>query len=303
MMTREKDREVPLEAVLSIACPVTHRVIRPHMNVAVFAGAMVDARQVTAVRTTVDDLRILWIGGQEAAFAAGRIIDAVALKPIETGQGPLVPMVSVGAVVVPTHAATIRAAVETAGGALDYARRNGPGHFAVHSPDYDTVATRMTDMRIADDLVYAINERRLVVDAFARWRITDVVLFRQAVQNEINALSRLDSILKASLREVLGTVTSADVLSPERTVLMARIRDASRTSATALGVEIIDVRIRRADLPEQNLNATFARMNAEREREASGGGRDGFKMVFADDEITAMDLLTTPRERPPSEDD
>ena len=99
----------------------------------------------------------------EAAFAAGRIIDAVALKPIETGQGPLVPMVSVGAVVVPNHAATVRAAIETANGALDYARRNGPGHFAVHSPDYDTVATRMTDMRIADDLIYAINERRLVV--------------------------------------------------------------------------------------------------------------------------------------------
>ncbi len=99
----------------------------------------------------------------EAAFAAGRIIDAVSLKPIETGQGPLVPMVSVGAVIVPTHAATVRTAVETAGAALDYARRNGPGHFAVHSPDYDTVATRMTDMRIADDLIFAINERRLVV--------------------------------------------------------------------------------------------------------------------------------------------
>ncbi len=99
----------------------------------------------------------------EASFAAGRIIDAVSLKPIETGQGPLVPMVSVGAVIVPTHAATVRAAVETAGGALDYARRNGPGHFAIHSPEYDTVATRMTDMRIADDLIFAINERRLVV--------------------------------------------------------------------------------------------------------------------------------------------
>jgi diguanylate cyclase (GGDEF)-like protein len=99
----------------------------------------------------------------EAAFAAGRIIDAVSLKPIETGQGPLVPMVSVGAVIVPTHAATVRAAVDTANGALDYARRNGPGHFAVHSPEYGTVATRMTDMRIADDLIFAINERRLAI--------------------------------------------------------------------------------------------------------------------------------------------
>jgi membrane protease subunit HflC len=113
------------------------------------------------------------------------------------------------------------------------------------------------------------DERRLVVDAFARWRITDVVEFRQAVQTEASALPRLERILNASLREVLGSVPSADVLSPERTVLMIRIRNSARAQATNLGVEIIDVRIRRADLPEQNLNATFARMNAEREREAA----------------------------------
>jgi len=116
--------------------------------------------------------------------------------------------------------------------------------------------------------VTPLDERRLVVDAFARWRITDVVQFRQAAQTEAAALPRLQRILNSSLRQVLGSVPSKDVLSPERTVLMTRIRDTARIQATALGVEVVDVRIRRADLPEQNLTATFNRMNAEREREA-----------------------------------
>jgi len=128
---------------------------------------------------------------------------------------------------------------------------------------------RILPLETGDLEVTPRDERRLLVDAFARWRITDVVLFRQAVQTEVAALSRLKSILTASLREVLGSVTSKDIVSPERTLLMIRIRDSARAQATGLGVEIIDVRIRRADLPEQNLNATFARMNAEREREAA----------------------------------
>ncbi|MEO1459286.1 MAG: protease modulator HflC, partial [Pseudomonadota bacterium] len=113
------------------------------------------------------------------------------------------------------------------------------------------------------------DERRLVVDAFARWRIDDVVRFRQAVQNERAARLRLGQILNDAMRQVLGSVNQADVLSPERTVLMQRIRDVARRAALALGVEVVDVRIRAADLPEQNLNATFDRMKAEREREAA----------------------------------
>jgi membrane protease subunit HflC len=139
------------------------------------------------------------------------------------------------------------------------------------------------------------DERRLVVDAFARWRITDVVEFRQAVQSEAAALPRLERILNASLREVLGSVESADVLSPERTVLMIRIRDSARAQATNLGIEIIDVRIRRADLPEQNLNATFARMNAEREREAAderARGKERAQEVRATADREAVELVS-----------
>ena len=139
------------------------------------------------------------------------------------------------------------------------------------------------------------DERRLVVDAFARWRISDVVLFRQAAQTEFNAAQRLTSILNAGLREVLGSVRSADVLSPERTVLMARIRDSVREQALKLGVEMIDVRIRRADLPEQNLNATFQRMNAEREREAAderARGKERAQEVTATADREAVELVS-----------
>ncbi|MEM8699123.1 MAG: protease modulator HflC [Pseudomonadota bacterium] len=139
------------------------------------------------------------------------------------------------------------------------------------------------------------DERRLVVDAFARWRISDVKLFRQAVQTEFGALQRLEGILNTSLREVLGSVTSADVLSPERTVLMSRIRDVAKGQASSFGVDVIDVRIRRADLPEQNLNATFARMNAEREREAAderARGKERAQEVRATADREAVELVS-----------
>jgi len=139
------------------------------------------------------------------------------------------------------------------------------------------------------------DQRRLVVDAFARWRITDVVLFRQRVQTKEAALSRLVTILETSLRGVLGVVNSADVLSPERTVLMQRIRDTARAEAETLGVEVVDVRIRRADLPEQNLNATFARMNAEREREAAderARGKERAQEVRATADREAVELVS-----------
>ena len=115
------------------------------------------------------------------------------------------------------------------------------------------------------------DDRRLVVDAFARWRITDATQFRRAVgaSGITGARQRLERILNAQLREVLGGVDSGAILSADRVALMNQIRDKARFEARALGIEIIDVRIKRADLPEQNLAATFERMRAEREREAA----------------------------------
>ncbi len=115
------------------------------------------------------------------------------------------------------------------------------------------------------------DDRRLVVDAFARWRIADPVQFRRAVGagGIETARPRLERILNAELREVLGGVDSGAVLSADRVALMIQIARQARAQASALGVEIVDVKIKRADLPEQNLAATFERMRAEREREAA----------------------------------
>ncbi len=139
------------------------------------------------------------------------------------------------------------------------------------------------------------DNRRLIVDAFARWRITDAVRFRQAAQTEAGALPRLERILNASLRGVLGSVTSDEIISPERVAMMTRIRDQARVEARALGVEIVDVRIRRADLPEQNLNATFARMEAERQREAAdlrARGKERAQEVRATADREAVELVS-----------
>ncbi|MFZ3582276.1 protease modulator HflC [Loktanella sp. DJP18] len=115
------------------------------------------------------------------------------------------------------------------------------------------------------------DDRRLIVDAFARYRISDVEQFRRAVGagGEELAAQRLDGILRTVTRNVLGTVSSNDILSVDRAALMLRIRNDAIRQAASLGLEVIDVRLKRTDLPSENLNATYERMMAEREREAA----------------------------------
>ncbi len=145
-----------------------------------------------------------------------------------------------------------------------------------------------------------LDDRRLVVDAFMRWRIVDVVRFREAVGIEgvRAAQGRLERILNASIREVLGSVPSGAVLSEDRTGLMNRIRDLARREAATLGVQVIDVRLTRTDLPEQNLAATFARMRAEREREAAdeiARGNEAAQRVRALADRTVVELVSSAR--------
>jgi membrane protease subunit HflC len=145
--------------------------------------------------------------------------------------------------------------------------------------------------------VTPLDDRRLVVDTFARWRIQDPVKFRQAVSTGgvEAARLRLERILSGAVREVLGSVSSNAVLSADRVALMNRIRDAARASALTLGVEVIDVRIKRADLPEQNLSATFNRMKAEREREAAderARGKEAAQKVRANADRQAVELVS-----------
>ncbi|MDG1338891.1 MAG: protease modulator HflC [Paracoccaceae bacterium] len=145
--------------------------------------------------------------------------------------------------------------------------------------------------------VTPLDDRRLVVDAFARYRITDVRQFRQAVGTggEEAAARRLDSILRAETREVLGSVSSNDILSTDRAALMLRIRNGAIAEANALGVTIIDVRLKRTDLPPENLNATFERMKAEREREAQdeiARGNEAAQRVRAQADRTVVELVS-----------
>lgn len=144
------------------------------------------------------------------------------------------------------------------------------------------------------------DDRRLVVDAFARWRITDLVEFREAVGpgGEDQARTRLDRIVNAAIREVLGSVPSGRVLSEDRTTLMNQIRDQARREAANMGVEVIDVRLTRTDLPDQNLEATFARMRAERQREAAdeiARGNEAAQRVRASADRTVVELTSEAR--------
>jgi membrane protease subunit HflC len=142
-----------------------------------------------------------------------------------------------------------------------------------------------------------LDDRRLMVDAFARYRIVDVNQFRQAVGvgGIPVAENRLDSILKAQIRQILGSVSSNDILSEDRAALMLRIRNGAIEDSAALGVEIIDVRLKRTDLPDNNLAATFARMRAEREREAAdeiARGNEAAQEVRASADRTQLEIVS-----------
>ena len=143
------------------------------------------------------------------------------------------------------------------------------------------------------------DERRLVVDAFARYRISDVVKFRQAVGiGGIRAAEdRLSSILTTQIRAVLGSegVTSNTILSSDRAGLMVRIRSQAQARATNLGLAVVDVRLKQTNLPNQNLDATFARMRAEREREAAdeiARGGEAAQRVRAQADRTVVELVS-----------
>lgn len=147
-----------------------------------------------------------------------------------------------------------------------------------------------------------LDDRRLVVDAFARWRITNLVQFREAVgtSGESGAKTRLDNILTAAIRQVLGSVPSTAVLSDDRTALMNQIRDLSRKEAAALGIDVIDVRLTRTDLPRQNLSATYARMRAEREREAAderARGAEAAQRIRATADRTVVEVTSEARKQ------
>ncbi len=121
------------------------------------------------------------------------------------------------------------------------------------------------------------DKKRLDVDTFSRYRITEPLTFYKTVRNEYQAQNRLQEIVNSSARNVLATVTLLELLSEKRTEIMKRISEAVKIDASQIGVEVADVRIRRADLPIQVSQAINDRMKTERIREAKGYRADGEK--------------------------
>jgi membrane protease subunit HflC len=155
------------------------------------------------------------------------------------------------------------------------------------------VDKRILDLENSSQEVIASDQKRLVVDAFARYRIVDALKFYQAVGSIEGANSRLSTLLNAALRRVLGEATLTHVVRDQRAQLMARVREQVDREAAAFGITIVDVRIRRADLPEQNSQAVYQRMQTERQREAAefranGSQRSQEIRARADRDVTVL---------------
>jgi len=172
---------------------------------------------------------------------------------------------------------------------------NEPG-LHVKVPFIDAVIPvdkRILDLEAPSQEVIASDQKRLVVDAFARYRITDPLRFFQTLGSKTSADSQLAILLNSALRRVLGEATFIQVVRDERAGLMARIRDLINHEAAGYGIEVVDARIRRADLPEQNSQAVYQRMQTARQREAAEYRAQGTQQAQeirskADREVTVL---------------
>ena len=152
---------------------------------------------------------------------------------------------------------------------------------------------RILSLDPAPEEVIASDQKRLIVDAYARFKIIDPLKFYISVGNERVARSRLATIINSRLRSVLGTQSLATLLSEDRAKQMAIIQDDVNVEAENFGIQIIDVRIKRADLPQANSEAIYKRMQTEREREAKEFRAKGAEMAVtitstADKEVTVL---------------
>ncbi len=152
---------------------------------------------------------------------------------------------------------------------------------------------RILSLDPAPEEVIASDQKRLIVDAYARFKIIDPLKFYISVGDERVARSRLATIINSRLRSVLGKQSLATLLSEDRTKQMAMIQDGVNTEAEKFGIKIIDVRIKRADLPQANSEAIYKRMQTEREREAKEFRAKGAEMAVtitstADKEVTVL---------------
>ncbi|MCL4766930.1 MAG: protease modulator HflC [Hyphomicrobiaceae bacterium] len=128
---------------------------------------------------------------------------------------------------------------------------------------------RILDLDTSPQELFSSDQNKLIVDSFARYRIVDALRFYQTVRNEAGVRSRVGPILDSSLRRVLGSATLADAVRDRREGLMNLIQQQVNTESRDFGIEIVDVRIKRADLPPQNSASIYERMKTDRHREAA----------------------------------
>jgi modulator of FtsH protease HflC len=166
----------------------------------------------------------------------------------------------------------------------------------VKAPFIDTVVyidKRILDLEAPAQEVIASDQKRLVVDAFARYKITDPLRFYQTLGSIRGANSQLAILLNSALRRVLGEATFIQVVRDQRAALMQRIQGLVDKEAGNYGIQVVDARIRRADLPEQNSQAVYKRMQTERQREAAEYRAQGAQRAQeirsrADREVTVL---------------
>jgi modulator of FtsH protease HflC len=143
---------------------------------------------------------------------------------------------------------------------------------------------RLLDFEPPQEEVIVSDQKRLVVDTYTRYRITDPLLFYQTANSEVAVRARLNAMVNGSLRRVLGNVTLSALLSQQRSAIMKQIRDEVRDQGKSFGIDVVDVRIRRADLPKENSEAIYARMVSERQQQAAqyrGEGSEAAQTVRA----------------------
>jgi len=144
------------------------------------------------------------------------------------------------------------------------------------------------------------DKQQLVVDNYVRWRIADPLQYYRTLRTEAGAQSRLDDVVYSNLRETLGRHTLRDVVNEKRAALMQEVTSTSDTKAREYGIEIVDVRIKRADLPEKNELNVFNRMRTERERQAKkfrAEGDEEARKIRSEADKQVQILLADARQR------
>lgn len=218
-------------------------------------------------------------------------------------------LVVVGAVVATNSFYTVRqdqqAVVLQFGDLVDV--RNEPGtdeaglYFKVPLVQQVTLLDRKNiGLEIPNIEVLASDQRRLEVDAFVRWRIKDPLLFYQRLRTEAAAAAQLNRFTESSIRETLGTVPVPEIVSGQRIVLMNRIRDRVNANLEGTGVDIIDVRIRQADLPSEIAEGVYERMRTDRLQEAQSirsEGEERARLIRATGEREATVIVAQAREQ------